>query len=302
MASRHFFHDPSRLVSSALRATAQSNPHLGLDEENKIIYVRPEHFPKKQRVSVISGGGCGHEPSFAAMVGNGLLSSAISGTIFASPTAKQVYTAIIDSLEQNKTSIDELDHQYPDSGVLVTVMNYTGDMLNFGLAVEKAQSAGYNINMLAVGDDVGVGRNRAGKVGRRGVAGTVLVHKISGALAAQGYGLSDVSKAARLTSENLVSVAARLERVHVPGQSVTRTNLDPTPVDEVEIGIGIHNEGGVSWVKNEISEVVSRMLAQLLDPNDLDRAFVDIRSSDEVILLVNNLGGLSPLGAGRHCS
>ncbi|PBP15316.1 dihydroxyacetone kinase [Diplocarpon rosae] len=131
-----------------------------------------------------------------------------------------------------------------EKGILVTVMNYTGDVLNFGMGVEKAKAAGLKVEMLVVGDDVGVGRAAAGKVGRRGIAGTVLVHKISGALAARGASLEDVERA-----------------------------------------------------KVDLPELVKRMLAQMLDPKDKDRAFLNV-NSNETVLLINNLGSISVLELG----
>lgn len=98
-----------------------------------------------------------------------------------------------------------------EKGILVTVMNYTGDVLNFGIGVEKAKAAGLQAEMLVVGDDVGVGRLKAGKVGRRGIAGTVFVHKITGALAATGASLEDVYKVGKLVADNIVSVGASLD-------------------------------------------------------------------------------------------
>lgn len=216
------------------------------------------------------------------MVGKGLLSAAVAGTIFASPSTEQIRIAI-------RSRVDT------SAGVLVTVMNYTGDVLNFGVAVEKARAAGLQVEMVVVGDDVGVGRTRAGKVGRRGIAGTVLVHKISAALAAQGYALGDVAKVARLTAENLVSVGASLNRVHVPGRREDDAGtLGP---DEIELGMGIHNEVGSGRETVELPGLVTKMLAQLLDQGDKDRAFLNV-NSNEVVLLVNNLGGVSVLEMG----
>lgn len=185
-----------------------------------------------------------------------------------------------------------------DKGILVTVMNYTGDILNFGMAVEKAKAAGLKVEMLVVGDDVGVGRKAAGKVGRRGIAGTVLVHKITGALAARGASLEDVYKVGKLVTENLASVGASLDHVHVPGRALpdlkSKDNLD---IDEVEVGMGIHNEAGSGRAKVELPELVATMLKQLLDPTDKDRAFVNV-NSNEVVLLINNLGAVSVLELG----
>ncbi|GAP91416.1 putative dihydroxyacetone kinase [Rosellinia necatrix] len=282
MSAKHFINDPTSLVDNALKGLTLTNPSVALDAANKIVYRRPGHA---SQVSIISGGGSGHEPSFGAFVGAGLLSAAVAGTIFASPSAEQVRKAIMSRVDSDK-------------GVLVTVMNYTGDVLNFGMAVEKAKAAGLDVEMVVVGDDVGVGREKGGKVGRRGIAGTVLVHKIAGALAAQGATLEQVHKVAKLAADNLVSVGASLEHVHVPG----RAPPDPSAQgglgsDEVEIGMGIHNEAGSGRAKVELPELVKTMLSQLLDKNDKDRAFLNV-NSNEVVLLVNNLGGVSVLELG----
>jgi dihydroxyacetone kinase len=290
MSAKHFINDPTHLVTTALHAVTLTNPSVALDAENKIVYLRPSsNGHSKQKVSVISGGGSGHEPSFASMVGPGLLSASVAGTIFASPSAEQVRRAIMGRVDNN-----ELDNK-GDGGVLVTVMNYTGDVLNFGTAVEKARAAGVKVEMVVVGDDVGVGRARAGKVGRRGIAGTVLVHKIAGALAAQGRSLGEVVKVARLASENLVSVGASLEHVHVPGRRDDESQY--LKVGEVEIGMGIHNEPGSSKEALELPELVGKMLGQMLDQGDKDRAFLNV-NSNEVVLMVNNLGGVSVLEMG----
>jgi len=281
MSSKHFINDPSALVPSALLGVTFTNPSLALDEANKVVYRRPSYAPRQ--VSVISGGGSGHEPSFAAMVGQGMLSAAVAGTIFASPSAEQIRTAIQSRVDTTR-------------GVLVTVMNYTGDVLNFGMGVEKARAAGIEVDMVVVGDDVGVGREMGGKVGRRGIAGTVLVHKIAGALAGMGRPLSDVAKVARLVSENLVSVGASLEHVHVPGRAVAKGE-DGLRAGEVELGMGIHNEPGSGREVLELPELAGKMLAQLLDQTDKDRAYLNV-NSNEVVLLINNLGGVSPLEMG----
>ncbi|RSM15257.1 hypothetical protein BHE90_014546 [Fusarium euwallaceae] len=281
MSSKHFINDPTHLVSSALHSLTLTNPSVALDSDHKIIYRRPDSNAASQ-VSIISGGGSGHEPSFAGMVGQGMLSAAVAGTIFASPSAEQIRTAITSRVDTSK-------------GVLVTVMNYTGDVLNFGMGVEKAKAAGLAVEMVVVGDDVGVGRAKAGKVGRRGIAGTVLVHKISGALAALGKPLDEVAKYARLTASNLVSVGASLEHVHVPGRKAdSEGSLE---VGEVELGMGIHNEPGSGREKADLPDLVSKMLQQLLDTSDKDRAFVDVNSK-EVVLMINNLGGVSVLELG----
>ncbi|KAI9149310.1 dihydroxyacetone kinase [Paramyrothecium foliicola] len=280
MSRKHFINDPTHLVNSALQSLTIVNPTVALDKNQKIVYRRPSD--EASQVSLISGGGSGHEPSFAGMVGPGMLSAAVAGTIFASPSAEQVRTGIMSRVDTSK-------------GVLVVVMNYTGDILNFGMAVEKARAAGISVEMVVVGDDVGVGRAKAGKVGRRGIAGTVLVQKIAGALAATGRSLEEVAKVAQLAADNLVSVGASLEHVHVPGRSAE--GGDELEVGEVELGMGIHNEPGSGRGKMDLPELVGKMLTQLLDTSDKDRAFVNV-NSNEVVLMVNNLGGVSALELG----
>ncbi|KAI9860792.1 MAG: hypothetical protein M1813_005715 [Trichoglossum hirsutum] len=287
MAAKHFINDPTHLVSATLLSVTLANPSVALDGPNKIIYRRPTKRREDAQVSIVSGGGSGHEPSFAAFVGRGLLSAAVAGTIFASPSAEQIRTAVVDRVDGSK-------------GVLAVVMNYTGDVLNFGIAVEKAKASGLQVEMVVVGDDVGVGRKKGGKVGRRGIAGTVLVHKIAGAVAAKGVALEEVRQVALLVSRNLVSVGASLSHVHVPG----RVPLGPNGSDgnltneEIEIGMGIHNEPGSHRVRAQLPQLVKTMLAQLLDMSDEDRAFLEFNPEDGVVLLVNNLGGVSVLELG----
>ncbi|RKF64344.1 Dihydroxyacetone kinase 1 [Erysiphe neolycopersici] len=282
MSSKHFITDATYLVDSALQALVLTNPSIAVDTENKIIYRITSSDSTAAQVSIVSGGGSGHEPSFGAFVGRGLLSAAVAGSIFASPSALQVQIALMSRVDTKE-------------GILVIIMNYTGDVLNFGMAVEKAKAAGLNVRLIVVGDDVGVGRKSSGRVGRRGIAGTVLVHKISSALAARKANLDEVYQAAKLTSDNLVSIGASLAHVHIPGQ----VNLDQNPEmalgpEEVEVGMGIHNEFGSSRAQTNLPTLVKNMISQLLDLEDPDRSYLKVDSKD-VVLLINNLGGLSVL-------
>jgi dihydroxyacetone kinase len=252
-----------------------------VDRQEKIVY-RQWNGTENSTVSLISGGGAGHEPSFSGFVGYGLLTAAVSGTIFASPSTKQVLKAISSRVPKEK-------------GILVIVMNYTGDVLNFGLAVEKARAAGINIKMLVVGDDVGVGRHRGGKVGRRGIAGTVLVQKIAGAIAQSGAELHEVYDVAKLISNNIVSIGASLAHVHVPGRGDMEEELK---LGEVEIGMGIHNEPGAEKQSVSLPELIRTMLKYLLDSKDQDRGYLTISDDEDVVLLINNLGGVSVLEMG----
>ncbi|KAI2480686.1 Dihydroxyacetone kinase [Pyrenophora tritici-repentis] len=278
MSSKHFIHDPSHLVNTALLSIPLTNPSVQCDITNKIIYCKPSS--SASQVSIVSGGGSGHEPSFASFVGAGLLSGAVAGSIFASPSAEQIRRCILHRVQKDK-------------GVLVIVMNYTGDVLNFGMAVEKARAAGFEVDMVVVGDDAGVGRAKGGKVGRRGIAGTVLVQKIAGALATKGASLKDVTRIARLVADNTVSIGSSLAHVHVPGRREPED--DELKDGQVEIGMGIHNEAGSERKSTDLPGLVKTMLSHCLDVADQDRSFSKITEKDEVVLLVNNLGGVSPL-------
>lgn len=280
--------DPTQAVLSSLRSNTLTNPSVLCDEENKIIYRHPSSITTPSNVSVICGGGSGHEPGFAGFVGDGLLSACVAGTIFASPSAQQVRTCLLHRLPRES------------QGALAVVTNYTGDVLNFGMAVEKARAGGKKIEMVVVGDDVGVGRAKSGKVGRRGLSGTALVAKLCSALAAKGAELDDCTRVGKLAVDNLVSVGASLSRVHVPGRSREEAKEEEERLGPgfVELGMGIHNEPGCEKLTTDLPGLVKTMLAQLLDPSDTDRAYVKIGKNEDILLLVNNFGGTSNLELG----
>ena len=289
LLAKHFINDPTHAVHTALRSITFTNPSLVFDEPNKIVYRHPSALSStSSNVSLVCGGGSGHEPGFPGYVGRGLLTACVAGTIFASPNADQIRTC--------------LQHRLPpdSKGTLVVVMNYTGDILSFGVAVEKARAMGKKVEMVVVQDDVGVGRAKSGKVGRRGISGTVLVVKMCGALAEMGVGLEECARVGKLVVDNVVSVGASLSRVHVPGRAVeeAKEEEERLGLGWVEIGMGIHNEPGCEQVQEDLPGLVKKMLAQMLDQNDNDRAYVNIEKSDETVLLINNFGGVSNLELG----
>lgn len=273
----------TNLVNLYLQALLASNPQLGLVEDQRIIFYREK---KPGKVRVISGGGSGHEPSWSGLVGSGLLSAAVCGDIFASPSARQVMAGIRAS--------------EPDSGVVLAITNYTGDKLHFGLAREKfqAESGGMDVAVIPVTDDVALGRARSAKIGRRGLAGNMLVLKSMGASAELGDDFRRVSEIGRAVNGGLVTVGCSLDHCSVPG----RTEVDfHIPDDRAVLGMGIHNERGLVEVEVRSEEpqvTVRQMLKLLLDETDEDRAFVPFARGDSVILLVNNFGGLSTLETG----
>ncbi|KAL5041500.1 hypothetical protein BDW71DRAFT_191759 [Aspergillus fruticulosus] len=276
--TKHFFSDPTHLVHAALNSLTLTNPSLAFDFENKIIFRRPD-VVRKGKVAIISGGGSGHEPAFAGYVGQGLLDASAAGTIFASPNAEQIRIAAMERVNN-------------EQGVLIIPMNYTGDVLNFGMAAEKSRAAGIKTEFFAINDDAGVGKTKSGKVGRRGIGGGVLILKIVGALAEAGGSLEEVYKTAQLANENLASVGSSLEHVHVPGREPSDDHI---PEGEVEIGMGIHNEPGSTRTKTDLVDLVAMMLLQILDHNDPDRSYITRSPGDKFVLLINNLGGLSTL-------
>ena len=286
--AKHYLDDPIHAVLSALRATTLTNPSLLFDETNKIVYRHPDSLTSHRDVSVISGGGSGHEPGWASTVGQGVLNACVAGTIFASPGAQQVRACLLHRLPADS------------QGTLCVVTNYTGDVLNFGMGVEKARALGKKVEMVVVGDDVGVGRAKSGKVGRRGLSGTALVIKACGALAEMGGTLDDCARVGRLIAENLISLGASLSRVHQPGRTQHEAKEEEERLGPglVEIGMGVHNEPGCEKVKTNLPGLVTIMLAQMLDPNDKDRAYVRIERSDQTVLLINNFGGTSNLELG----
>ncbi|KAK9455704.1 Dak1 domain-containing protein [Dipodascopsis uninucleata] len=279
MSTKHFIQDVDKLVIDGLESLTLTNSDLVYYKNDKVI-VNSKHDPSTN-VAVISGGGAGHEPAHAAFVGDAMLTAAASGWIFASPSVSQIGKAISTATGPK--------------GTLLIIKNYTGDIFNFSLAAEKARSKGYNCEVVVVGDDVAVGRKKSGKVGRRGLAGTVLVHKVAGALASEGASLKEVASAAREIADNLVTVGVSLNHVHIPGRKIEKENL--MAQDEAELGLGIHNEKGILRLKPipELPDLVKTMITELVDITDEDRAYVDFKDAENVVLLVNNLGGLSPL-------
>mgnify|MGYP003635813478 CR=1 FL=1 len=306
MSIKHFFHDSESLVLDCLESLTITNTFLDFDRANKCKFLRfyvasSLNYPQtklrhlavfytghdsSKNVALISGGGAGHEPGHAGYVGEGLLTAAVSGSIFASPNVSQI--------------VNTISRVGGEAGTILIIKNYTGDVFHFHLAAEKARANyGLKVEIIVVGDDVSVGRQKSGKVGRRGLAGTVLVHKILGAISKNPNAtLENVASMGRLVASNLVTVGASLGHVHIPGRAAP----DPSnsPLDQIELGMGIHNESG-SRILNpppDANALIEMMLDQLLSTTDSDRSYVDMKDAQEIVLLVNNLGGISVLEMG----
>ena len=194
-AAKKLVNDPADVVDEAIDGLLLITPGVRRLEGYTVL-VR--ETLDKSKVAVVSGGGSGHEPSHGGWVGEGMLSAAVPGAVFASPSTASVLAAIL--------------HVTGASGCLVIVKNYTGDRLNFGLACEQAKAAGVKVEMLVVGEDCALPHRTGGLAGRRGVAGTVLIHKVAGAAAEAGLSLEKVRRAApRALARVLAPFCAPLE-------------------------------------------------------------------------------------------
>ena len=232
-----------------------------LDEGNIIVRTQK----KEGKVALVSGGGSGHEPAHGGYVGNGMLDCAVAGSVFTSPTPDQIYEGI-------KAVATE-------AGVLAIVKNYTGDVLNFEMAIDMAKDEGVNADYVIVNDDVAV-KDSLYTTGRRGVAGTIFVHKIAGARAEEGASLAEVKACAESVIKNVRSMGMAIAPCTVPAAGKHGFTLAE---DEVEIGIGIHGEPGTSREKMlSANEAAKRLLDTILA--DLDY------SGKEVVVLVNGMG------------
>ncbi|TIB75038.1 hypothetical protein E3Q23_02490 [Wallemia mellicola] len=275
MSTKHIFNNPNEALSNCLKSSSALNPSLRLDEVHKVVWDTSK--PSAHRtVSVVAGGGSGHEPAHVDYVGRGMLQASVSGHIFASPSSSQILQAI------------EKTPRHHD--VLLIVNQYTGDKLNFGLAAQRARS-NRNIESIIVGDDVSLTRSAISKVGRRGLTANPLVCKWTGAAAERGLPLLEVKLVGEAIATNTATIGVSAEHCHIPGRPV-----DGATNPYVELGMGIHNEPGARIVQDDDSgNLITEMLSYILNMEDESRSFVKFDKQDAAILVVNNLGGLSSL-------
>ncbi len=268
---KKLINEPRHLVRELLEGVVDLNPDVALLADENVVVRRNLPEFSKRPVAILSGGGSGHEPAHAGYVGEGMLSAAIAGDVFTSPSTDAVLAAI-------------LAVSGPAGAVLI-VKNYTGDRLNFGLAAELARQQGIPVEVVVVADDVAL-RDLVPRARRRGIAGTVLVHKLAGAAAAAGFPLAKVADIARRAADDLGSMGVGLGAVIVPAAGVPGFELGP---DEIEFGLGIHGEKGVARGAHRSADAIA---AQLLDTICAD---LDLKSGDCVALMVNGLGGTAPM-------
>ncbi|KAF9105354.1 hypothetical protein BGX27_009662 [Mortierella sp. AM989] len=286
---KHFVTDPTTIVKDSLHGFTLANPHMSLDEKEKVIYLKDLVQIRENQVTLLCGGGSGHEPSHAGFVGHGILTAAVAGHIFASPTSSQVLSC--------------LRRVYSEKhGTLVIIKNYTGDVLNFGRAVERFKAERVNqgkplpkVSMAIVGDDVGVinpNDDEEGGVGRRGLVGTVLTYKVAGALAAKGGTFEQVKQITEYVMSHTFTIGCALNAASVPGQGMPRTLNE----NEIEIGMGIHNEPG--FEKRAIKPA-DAIVQDLINHIVHSKPFKSCPSNNSrVVIVVNNLGATSNLEMG----
>ncbi|MGH1429165.1 MAG: dihydroxyacetone kinase subunit DhaK [Arenicella sp.] len=259
----NFYNKHEDIVSESLLGLSRISVDKGLEVLNALPQIkcilRADRDASK--VAILSGGGAGHEPAHAGFIGQGMLTGAISGEVFASPSVDAVLAGIV--------------HATGDAGCLLIVKNYTGDRLNFGLAAERAKNLGYDVEMVVVGDDISIKDSKQ----PRGIAGTLFVHKIAGYLSEKGASLSEIKARLDVLVQSIRSIGVAYSGCNLPGQARA------TELSSAELGLGIHGESGVEV----FDPVSSQDTVQLM----VDRLRETIGSSERVAVLINNLGSTS---------
>uniref|UniRef100_A0A8C1M5Q7 Triokinase/FMN cyclase n=2 Tax=Cyprinus carpio TaxID=7962 RepID=A0A8C1M5Q7_CYPCA len=258
---RKLLNSVEKCVDEALEGLVRSNVGLALLQGHRVV-LRSDLESIKGKVALLSGGGSGHEPAHAGYIGVGMLSGAVAGAVFASPPPGSVLAAILTLWKGGA------------SGVLLIVKNYTGDRLNFGIAVEQARLQGVQVDMVIVADDCAF--TQPSKAGRRGLCGTVFIHKIAGALAEKGCPLDEIVARVNEATKNIGTLGVSLSPCSVPG-CLPSFQLPP---GEMELGL----------------ELILKVRSLRLHECVFKRVFVWFKyTGDKVVLCVNNLGGLSCL-------
>ncbi|WP_157975530.1 dihydroxyacetone kinase subunit DhaK [Brachybacterium sp. YJGR34] len=267
---RSIVNDPGDLVPEALEGLVLSHPRLLALQETHRLVTRRERA--RDKVGLVSGGGSGHEPLHAGFVGRGMLDVAVSGAVFASPTALQV-------LEGTKAAD-------AGRGVVQIVKNYTGDVLNFRIAGEISGDDAIETEIVLVDDDLATDTGDERGPGRRGTAATVVVEKVCGAAAEEGADLQQVAAVGRRVASAARTMSLALEAGTHPGDSAPQFTLGE---DEVELGVGIHGERAARRVPFRDADALTDLL---LDPL---LAELGLARGDQVLAIVNGLGSAYPL-------
>ena len=270
-----FYNNPDNCVDEAL--SSMTALHRSLQQLGSLpCVVHKALDPTK--VALVCGGGSGHEPAHSGYVGVGMLSGAVAGSVFASPSSSLVLELILEVTGE--------------AGCLVIVKNYTGDCLNFGIAVEKAKKLGRKVEMLICADDLTL-LDQDTLAGPRGLCGVLFVQKIAGAFAAQGGTLEAVHHLAKLVSKSIGTAGVAVSPCVPPGRESSFT----LPPGTMEFGIGIHGEPGTLRCGSiNCKSTVDKLFSYLCDERGLG-----LKLGDDIAVIVNNLGGTSELEMGAVC-
>lgn len=268
---KKLINDPRNLVREVLESVVSTSRGVALLEHENVVVQNVPARREGRPVAVLSGGGSGHEPGHAGYVGHGMLSGAIAGDVFTSPSVDAVLNAI--------RAVGG------PAGALLIVKNYTGDRLNFGLAAELATGEGIPTRVVLVGDDVSL-HQTVSIDHRRGIAGTILVHKIAGATAAAGGSLDEVVAAAQAAAHSVGTMGVALGPCTLPSVGKPGFILGD---DEIELGLGIHGEQGVQRMKLQPADALVRTIVETIIS---DRKFA---AGTRVAILVNGLGATPPI-------
>ncbi|HGC7529567.1 TPA: dihydroxyacetone kinase subunit DhaK [Streptococcus agalactiae] len=261
---KKILNQPTDVVTEMLDGLAYVHNDLVHRVEGFDIIARNEE--KSGKVALISGGGSGHEPSHAGFVGEGMLSAAVCGAVFTSPTPDQVLEAIKEADE--------------GAGVFMVIKNYSGDIMNFEMAQDMAEMEGIDVASVVVDDDIAV-ENSLYTQGKRGVAGTILVHKILGHAARHGKSLQEIKAIADELVPNIHTVGLALSGATVPEVGKPGFVLAE---DEIEFGIGIHGEPGYRKEKMQPSKALATELVDKLIES------FDAKSGEKYGVLINGMG------------
>ena len=279
--TKKLINSPSTAVEDSLSGLTLVHASLQLLHSPHKVVVRADVDAVIGRglVTLVCGGGSGHEPAYVGFVGKGMLTAAVPGALFASPPSEAILAAFRAVANP--------------AGTLVVVTNYTGDRLNFGIALEKARSEGIRIEMVVVGDDCAL-PSVCKTAGRRGLCGTILVNKVAGAMAERGCDLDTIYKKALEVAGGVGTIGVCLNPCSVPGKP---PNFQLGP-DEIELGLGIHGEAGYRRCKLESCEKTVEIVLSQLSSIEPGYKYFHLQPNTRVILVVNNLGGLSNLEMG----
>jgi dihydroxyacetone kinase len=268
---KKFINRPEDVVEEMMRGLAVLHPSSARLLGHKVMVRADAERDRDQQVAILSGGGSGHEPAHAGYIGDGMLSAAVVGEVFTSPSSDSVFAAI-------KAVSGE-------PGALLVVKNYTGDRLNFGLAAEMARAEGISVEVVIVDDDLAL-KGTGQATGARGLAGTIFIHKLVGAAAAEGKSLADVAALGRAAVQSLATMGVSFSAGTSPAVGRPSFELDE---HEMELGLGIHGEPGVKRMQLQTADVLTEtLLAEVLKHGRFGH-------EKRVAVMVNNLGATTEM-------